>query len=133
MDKLVMTKLVMMPQFLYEGWPMVLPPPDRTACGGYELPGFGWAYSPIDLLVCGLELTIRGTSWDGPLDKWFRSVPLRASESKVFLAILSHETVSHEAVVVYESVSHFKALNDAEVLRVLKANAPLTMMKGELI
>jgi len=67
---------------------------------------------------------------DGPLDKWFRSVPLRASESKVFLAILSHETVSHEAVVVYESVSHFKALNDAEVLRVLKANAPLTMMKG---
>jgi hypothetical protein len=107
-------------------YPLNLPLPDGINNGGYMLPGFGHAYSQIDLLIAGLEASNNQITIVN-LTQFFDKYRLMCSMSWVSLTIFNSEEDSGWQLQ-YLTVSELKAqcTKNNELLTVLRCNAPLT-------
>lgn len=123
--KLVSTVLVSEGDF-----PLALPEPNGLNNGGYVLPfgkATGQAYSPIDVLVAGLEAT-RLDIIITNLAQFFDTHRLLWSTSQVSVALKINDTVRMETLASWRLVQltqHSKRIKE-----VLKRNAPLTFKWG---
>ena len=98
--------------------PLDLEKPTDLNTGGYMAPRVGYCYSPIDLAVAGLEAMLRdlrvtrlSSIFNGPM-------------------IAPHEIqlgVTMDNGPIVKSVSYLFNLNDKDLTRILRKNAPLTI------
>jgi hypothetical protein len=105
-----------------------LPVPNGTNNGGYLLPPNFPAYSPIDLLVAGLEVNYIIAN----LSMFFGSVYSRMgmciSELKIKLTLLQeNEKLMHISIVEIKQI--IRANDDRHLLTVMERNAPLTFSR----
>jgi len=112
--------------------PLSLPKPDAINACGYLLPKTGggsyYEYSPLDLLVAGLEAGLMGF-FCLDLAHFFESRSVILSESKIYLTVIEYDSKKY----YHDSILGFKALiqfsGNSELLKVLKRNAPWTFRK----
>lgn len=98
-----------------------LPDPSERDTGGYfSLSPSGkrvWVYSPIDLLVAGIQSVISNIKITN-LGQWFKNNPTREADNYVTLLLLEDDKLT------YLSISQLKYIKKYQ--RVLKRNAPFT-------
>lgn len=127
MSDLVITKgptspdvrLLSIPLLDMAAFPFYLPAPDPVNTGGYLPPGCKYEYSPIDLLVAGLEalrLDLKITS----LVNFFDKHKNPCSEHLIYLIYLVDNTACSD------NIAYIKSAHNKDVLRVMHRNAPLT-------
>lgn len=107
-------------------FPLSLPVPDGINNGGFLLPtinGSGPAYSPIDLLVAGLEASRLGIEISD-LPAFFCLDRIILSEHKVHLAIEVHDKIHYESIAYWKD--YIRANDHKNMLTIFNCNAPLT-------
>lgn len=104
-------------------FPLALPVPDGLNNGGYYMPGDRQGYSPIDVLVAGLEAHRLGV-YVTNLAKFFDTYRNLWSISQVTVAVKLGEEIRIESIAIWKLV--LLTQPDTELRRVLKRNAPLT-------
>lgn len=112
-------RLLSIPLLDMAAFPFYLPMPDPVNTGGYLPPGCLYQYSPIDLLVAGLEalrLDLKITSLVG----FFNRYPNPRSEHLIYLIYLVNNTACSD------NIAYIKSMKNTDVLRVMHKNAPLT-------
>lgn len=111
--------------------PLHLPIPTVANCGGYLTPSFitegatEYNYSPIDLLIAGLEAYYLGEIVNN-LAQFFDTNRIMLADNWVSLTIKDMETGSITASTVNVFKIEIMRRNDTELLRMFRKNAPLT-------
>ena len=127
-------KLVSFPLVAAGHLPLSLPKPTALNSGGFLLPARGggtqYAYSPLDLLVAGLEGSLMGF-FVLDLLKFFDEHKYPKSESLIYLTLVEDKKIIHDSVLGLKS--HIARNGDEEMLRVLQVNAPLTFKRMRLL
>jgi len=119
--KLISTVLVSERDF-----PLALSEPDGLNNGGYVLPfglKTGQAYSPIDMLVAGLEAYRLGEIVTN-LTQFFDKYRVMWAPSQVHLVVKMGEEIRNETLASWKLV--LLTQPNRELERVMKRNAPLT-------
>lgn len=112
-------RLLSIPLLDMAAFPFYLPAPDPVNTGGYLPPGCKYEYSPIDLLVAGLEalrLDLKITSLVNFFDKHKNPI----SEHEIYLIYRAYGSVYSNSIAL------IKSTHNTDVLRVMHKNAPLT-------
>ena len=105
-------------------FPLHLPVPTVDNGGGYLLPT-GYSYSPIDLLVAGLE-AVRLNKQVYNLAQFFDTYRAMLSMSKICLTVQYNEQVIHESIFCLRVM----CLENDKLLTVMRKNAPLSFKWG---
>ena len=104
-----------------------LPQPDGLNNGGYSIPDLDghtlFEYSPIDLLVSGIEACRLGVKILN-LPAFFYLYRNLFSELQVYLAILDNDNVEFKSIADWKLI--IKSLKNAPLLTIMSKNAPLT-------
>jgi hypothetical protein len=115
-------KLVLVPSISLGDFPLDLPTPTASNCGGYILPsasGTLYAYSPIDLCVAAIEAQRTGKIVTD-LSRFHYLNKRMLSIHYVYLGILCDGTLE------IHNVSYWQSVNDSGLSAILHKNAPLT-------
>jgi len=121
-------RLVSAVQVDAEGFPLRLPIPSMENTGGFLVPtpnGTTYNYSPIDILVAGLEAYKLGEEITN-LPQFFDK------HRRMYTMLLVHLTVlnTQTGQLLYRSVADYKYYikldNKEDLLKALRRNAPLT-------
>jgi len=129
-------KLITLPQVdVGEFNSLRLPTPDSVNSGGYLVPDLRnpintiYIYSPIDLLIAGLESSYRGQIVDH-LAKYFDSTRVMFAEDWVYLHIKNMHTGQIFVHSVASAKRYIILTKDTDMVYSLKRNAPLTFKWG---
>jgi len=127
-----MYKLISIPQVDISLLPLELTAPDGINNGGYKIPEFygnilprtKHMYSPIDLLVAGLEAMRRDIIVTSLVSFFDKNRDGYASESEVYVNLLQKEKLVYTIV----SIAWIKkiCIEDSNLKSIFKKNAPLT-------
>jgi len=104
--------------------PLSLEVPDRDKSLGYFRAvdkKLEYVYSPLDLLVAGLEALSQSQDRIYNLTQWYNKNPIRRVEHKINVCIFDEESDSSNPTLVFLSVRECK---ESEYKGLLKINAP---------
>ena len=107
---------------------MSLPLPNQINTGGYAVPsarGTLYAYSSVDLFVCGLEADYRGEEVKD-LVNYFTKHRAMFADSWVNLAVYFEEDNRIQMRSILEWKHIVRLEKNSELLKMFKRNAPLT-------
>lgn len=118
-----MFKLVSMPVVDMSLLPLSLPVPDGINNGGYKLPQVSDAYSPIDVLVAGIEAMRRDIIVTSLVSFFDSNRSGCSSESMVYVTLIgANDIVGTYSIAQIKHESKF----DSDLYKMMSRNAPLT-------
>jgi hypothetical protein len=106
-----------------EAFPLCLPSADNLNSGGYLLPNSTYAYSPIDLLIAGLEADRLGLVVSN-LANFYDKHRFILADTWVYLTLEDKDVVKHLSICAIKT-SILEEQNSTW-LRVMQRNAPLS-------
>ena len=129
-----MWQLISIPQVNISLLPLSIPKADGLNNGGYKIPFYSgnWKitskeeYSPIDLLVAGLEAKRRNIIITSLVSFFDQNRNILSSETEIYLTLHSTHCVECLGQILTKNIAWIKCFNDLELNKIMLRNAPLT-------